>query len=209
MTNDTTTSLSDHLSRLVAARVSRLQREYQRDESAAVADLALLRRGVSQRPGQDVRLIGLTIAGVHPRPHELPDEPTDAERAAYAAMTLFAVHQQSQRTRSMHRADHSFGRSSRLLGRRSHAMEAVRRRFTIAATASSWDETLHHTRALIQQFRANDVPLDYGAFARDLYWIQTPGSAERVRLSWGRDFYRVDRAEDDDTSADDEADDEN
>lgn len=187
----------DRLRDLVARRATGLQTAYQRDDSTAVASLALLRRGVGQRPGQDFRLIPLTIAGVHENTRTLPDEPTDEEHAAYTALTLFAAHQQSQRNASMHRPGYSFGRSARLLGRRSGARDAVRARFTAIGTASTWDETVHHARGVIQQLRAFDIPLDYGRFAGDLYLLRKTSSAERVRLAWGRDFYRVRHPEDD------------
>lgn len=201
MTKTDNRTLGERLSKMVARRANLLQKAYQHNDSAAVADLAILRRGVSQRPGQDARLIGLTISGLYPETRGLPDEPTDAEHAAYAALTLFALHQQSHRDGSMHQADYSFGRSARLLGRRSGARDAVRARFTAVATATSWDETLHHSRGLVQQFRAHSVPLDYGRFARDLYFLQSPEGAERVRLAWGRDFYRVRHPEDDGDAA--------
>lgn len=210
-TTDTTkvaVSQADRLAEIVARRAATLQDDYHADKSAAVRDLAILRRGVSQRPGADARLVGLTMAGIHPDPTGLSDDPTDAERAAYAALTLFALHQQSQRSKSMHRKDFSFGRSARLLGRRSNAQDAVRRRFTAVATATTTEELLHHARGLVQQLRAHDIPLDYGRFARDLYFLQSPSTADRVRLAWGRDFYRVRHAEDDRDStgtADDEA----
>lgn len=201
MTTSDTVPVGDRLSDLVARRAAALQRAYQRDDSAAVANLAILRRGVSLRPGQDARLIGLTITGLYSETRGLPDEPTDAEHAAYAAITLFALHQQSHRDRSMHQAGYSFGRSARLLGRRSGARDAVRARFTAVATATSWEETLHHARGLVQQFRAHSVPLDYGRFARDLYSLRWPEGADRVRLAWGRDFYRVRHKEDDGDAA--------
>lgn len=197
MTTTDSSTLTERLHDLVARRVTGLQSAYRNDESRAVAELALLRRGVGQPPGHDARLIGLTVVGLYPETRGLPDEPTSAEYAAFAALTLFALHQQSHRTSSMHRKNFSFGRSARLLGRHTGAQHAVRARFTAAATATSWDETLHHARGLIQQFRAYDVPLDYGRFAVDLYRLRDPRTADNVRLAWGRDFYRVRHPEDD------------
>lgn len=188
----------ERLRYLVARRATGLQTAYRRDDSSAVAHLALLRRGVGQRPGQDLRLVPLTIAGLHDNAPALPDKPTDEEYAAFTALTLFAVHQQSHRDGSMHRAGYSFGRSARLLGRRSGSRDAVRARFTAIGTASTWDETVHHARGLIQQLRAFSIPLDYGRFAGDLYFLRKASTAERVRLAWGRDFYRVHHPEDDD-----------
>lgn len=190
MTTTNATTLTEKLRNHVGKRAASLQARYKNNDSSAVADLAILRRGVAQRPGSDIRLIDLTIAGLYDNTGGLPDAPTPAEEAAYAALTLFAVHQQSHRASSMHRVGYSFGRSCRLLGDRSNAREAVRARFTAVATATSWQETLHHARGLIAQFRAFDIPLDYGQFAVDLLALQNPAYAERTRLHWGRDFYR-------------------
>lgn len=201
MTTSGTITVAERLSDIVGRRATGLQTAYRRDDSSAVANLAILRRGVSQRPGQDARLIGLTIAGVYPDPRGLSDKPMPAEHAAHAALTLFALHQQSHRDASMHRPGYSFGRSARLLGRRTGARDAVRTRFTAVATATSWDEILHHARGLIQQFRAHSIPLDYGRFARDLFELRSPEGAERVRLAWGRDFYRVRHPADDEDAA--------
>lgn len=191
MTTATTVPLAERLRDHVATRAARLQKQYAENLSSAVAELALLRRGVSQKPGQDPRLIPLTIADLHEDPLRLTDEPSDGEYAAYTALTLFALHQQSHRSASMHRIGYSFGRSARLLGKKSNAQDAVRRRFTAVGTATSWDEALHHARGLIQQFRAHGIPLDYGRFAADLLRLRVPRTADGVRLAWGRDFYRT------------------
>lgn len=197
MTTTDSTTLAERLHDLVDRRATGLQSAYRNDVRGAVADLALLRRGIGQPPGRDARLIGLTVSGLYSETDRLPDAPTPAEYAAYAALTLFALHQQSQRSASMHRRGYSFGRSARLLGRHTGAQDAVRARFTAIATASSWDETLHHARGLIQQFRARQIPLDYARFAVDLYRLRDERTADGVRLAWGRDFYRVRHSEDD------------
>ena len=197
MTTETRVPLGEQLANYVAKKARELQSAYRRDDSAAVAALAILRRGVAQPLGQDARLVGLTVGGLRANPNGLPDEPLPDEQAAYAALTLFALHQQGHRDQDMHRAGYPFGRSARLLGRKSGSEDAVRRRFTAVATATSWDETVHHARGLIMQFRAQQIPLDYGQFARDLFGLQNPRYAERVRLSWGRHFYRVNHPDDD------------
>ena len=186
----------------VAARVARLQDEYLNDTSHAVASLARLRRGVAAPPGADLELIGLTTANLYPEDERLPDEPTDAEHAVYTAICLFALHQQSHRSERMHRPGFGFGRSARILATRSGTEDAVRRRFTALGTATTWEEAVHHARGLVQQFRAFDVPLDYGRFARDLLGLRSPRGAARVRNAWGRDFYRTSEARDESTAPD-------
>ncbi len=201
---DEKATLGERIAEHVGRRASDLQARYRRDDADAVATLAVLRRGVSVPLGRDARLVSLTIAGLYEHPESIrDDEPTAAEHAVYAALTLFAVHQQSHRDAAMHRRDYSFGRSARLLGRHSGARDAVRARFTALATATNWDETVHHARGLIQQMRAHSIPLDYGQFARDLYGLQFAGGADRVRLVWGRHFYREDGPNDEVAATDD------
>lgn len=202
MTTETKTTLRDRLAEHVSSKAVALQTAYRKDDAAAVANLARLRRGIAQPPGRDARLVGLTLAGLYDNPGSLPDETQDAEYAAYTALTLFALHQQSHRDAGMHRTGFSFGRSARLLGRHSGARDAVRARFTAVATASTWDELVHHARGIIQQLRSYGIALDYGEFAADLLDLRSPESADRVRLVWGRHFYRVRHAEDDATGAD-------
>jgi len=193
----------------VGSMASRLQRGYQNDRPDAVAALAILRRGVSLSPGVDPRVAALTTGDLFSDDDHLPIEPHRAEYAAHAALTLFAVHQQSHRERGMHHRDYPFGRSIRLLGKGESdgRKEAIRRRFNAVATAEEPSEVLHHARGLVQQLRTAGVQLDYAGFARDLYWLQTPGGGDRVRRAWGRDFFRVTRSENDtDTDPSDSAD---
>lgn len=191
--------------RFVEERVRALQNGYRGNHSDAVAALARLRRGVGIRVDADIELMGLALSGpsielLDPA-RFVSDEPTSEERAAFAASTLYALHQQSRRDKSMHHRGYSLGRSARLLTR---AVESgsVRQRFTALGTATTWDETVHHARGLIQQLRQHSIPLDYGRFARDLFDLHV-GYGDRVRMSWGRDFYRLHDPDDDAPSGDD------
>ncbi|NYE95731.1 CRISPR system Cascade subunit CasB [Psychromicrobium silvestre] len=193
--SDIEESNTARLKRVVRARVEELQEGYLRDRSSAVAALAQLRHGVAKPIGDDPLLIGLTVADLYEEGDNVRSEPSYAEKAAYAAITLYAVHQQSKRDPSkrdprMHQAGNSFGRSAGLLWIRPGDEKAVRRRFEALATASTLEGSLHHARGLIQQFRSKDIPLDYVKFAEDLYWLQT-SAANRVRRRWGIDFYRA------------------
>ncbi|MBE0417727.1 MAG: type I-E CRISPR-associated protein Cse2/CasB [Coriobacteriia bacterium] len=175
-------------------RVSQLQRDYIGRRGHAVATLARLRRGVGKPPGATAGLWEATLEGV-PLPARYGDEPTSNEWATYAAVTLFAIHQQSQGT-PMHEPGRGLGKAVRMLCTRNAAagrsQDAVRRRFEALGTATDFAEVVHHARGLIGQLRTFGIPLDYGRLAEDFVWLQRPQGADRVRLAWGRDFYSED-----------------
>jgi len=194
------------MAEFVDRQVSTLQAQYQANVASAVSALARLRQGVGRAPGADLELLGFAFQPLRSTAsgasgdgalYDLldlsSDEISPEERAAYAAITLFALHQQSRRDAPMHRRGHSFGQAARLLGQRNGASDAVRRRFTALGTATTWEESVHHARALIQQFRQHRVQLDYGGFARDLLDLHGP-FADRVRARWGRDYFRTGEA---------------
>jgi CRISPR system Cascade subunit CasB len=181
------------LGALVDERVSGLQARYRNNRSSGVSDLAALRRASTAEPGADPRIWELTLAGI-PTPAGAGDEPTAEERAAHAALTLYAVHQQSQ-SLPMHVPGQGLGRSVRTLGQRPGAEAAVRRRFEALGTAATFAELMQHARGLIRQLRSAAIPLDYGQLADDLVALQSPAHAPRVRLRWGRDYHRAPSAE--------------
>ncbi|WP_051393732.1 type I-E CRISPR-associated protein Cse2/CasB [Glycomyces arizonensis] len=175
----------------VAAQVAKLQRRYRRRESTAVATLAKLRRDVHGEPG-----VELALSGIDPLPPELlgpapGDEATRSERAVHTALTLYAVHQQSQSNKDMHVNGPSFATQVALLAAGSPSPEAVRRRFAAAGTASTYQELRHHTRGLVTRLRAEGIGMDYGRFADDLAVFLGRGGPERLRGYWGRDYWRA------------------
>ncbi|WP_424936074.1 MULTISPECIES: type I-E CRISPR-associated protein Cse2/CasB [Bacteria] len=188
------------MAEFVDQQVSTLQAQYQANVASAVSALARLRQGVGRAPGGDLELLGIAFQPLRSGASDggslydllelRGDEVSPEEKAAYAAITLFALHQQSRRDMSMHRRGYSFGQAARLLGHHNGASDAVRRRFTALGTATTWEESVHHARTLIQQFRQHRVQLDYGGFARDLLDLHSP-RADRVRARWGRDYFRI------------------
>jgi len=178
------------LGTLVDERVRDLQGRYRANLSTGVSDLAALRRASTAAPGSVPRVWELTLAGLDV-PAGTSDEPTDDERAAHAALTLYAIHQQSQ-SAAMHRAGYGLGRSVRALVAPDRGNEkAVRRRFEALGTASTFAELMDHARGLVRQFRTAAVPLDYGRLADDLGVLQDPAAAAGVRLRWGREYHRA------------------
>jgi CRISPR system Cascade subunit CasB len=132
----------------------------------------------------------LTIGAVPEKLAGRSDTPSNAEQAAHAAMTLYALHQQSKAT-PMHQPGVSFGQAVSVLRvSGGPSAEAVTKRFLAVSTAQSIDEVLIHIRGLIGQLKAHGVGLDYAALADDLSRLLTTGQQPRVRLKWGRDFYR-------------------
>lgn len=179
------------LARHIDARIRKIQRIYLEGHRPLVAGtLARLRRAVATEPGSDPWVWNEAVDGL---PAELVgrgDTASPGERAAYAAMTLYAVHQQSK-SMPMHQTGPSLGRAVQRLGMpegAGGASAAVKRRFDALMTSTTFSELQHHARGLIQQLRAADIALDYGRFAEDLRILQDPAIANTVRLRWGRDY---------------------
>lgn len=172
----------------VDRRLTQLQQRFLAGDSWAVSALARLRRGVGKPAGSVPDIWELTLAGV-PLPARHTDEPTWNEIAAHTAITLYALHQQSK-SDAMYRAGQSFGEAVRTLADHANSEEAVLRRFQAAGTASTPGEFVQHARGLITQLRSAGIPLDYAEFADQLVSVQRPGGLDRVRLTWGRDYYR-------------------
>jgi CRISPR system Cascade subunit CasB len=178
------------LAAFVNARVHGLQERYRANDAYAVGALARLRRAVSSAPGDDVTVWAELFEDFPPGLMGRDGQASRAERAAYAALTLYAVHQQSQ-PNPMHRSGGSMGSAARRLGAVLGNEEAVLRRFHALGTATSFEESLHHARGLVTQLRGAQIPLDYGRLAVDLHRLQIADRAPGVRLAWGRDYYRT------------------
>lgn len=185
------------LGAFVDRKIRVLQQGFLRGDASAVAALAQLRRGVGKDVGELAELWEHTLKDVPGLKEDQPDEATVEEIAAYTAITLYAVHQQS-RMQAVHVPDRSLGDAVRTLRFRAASEDAVRRRFEALGTAETFPEVVHHARSLITQLRSHNIPMDYGLLADALWWLQRGGAA-RVRLAWGRDFYR--KANDDGDSA--------
>ena len=160
--------------------------------------LAELRRGVGKAPGELPALWGILLEDF---PEEWMSDRGGASReewAAYIALTLFALHQQSRNTRSlpMHRRGQTLGRAlRRMAGEDTDAQERILRRFRQLSSAADIRGAAYHLRGLVQLLRAADIPMDYAALARDLYQYQFPEGAADVRLRWAQDFFRMTKDE--------------
>jgi len=202
----------DKIKYLVGKRATRLQDDYLGDRKSAIArarrELANLRNNATKEPGVDPSIWELTVEDVSEGSKS--DGPTKEERAVHLALTLFAVHQQSRKER-MHVANLGLGQAISRLERRAgdHSGDGpspVRRRFNMVVTSQTLPELTHHLRGLVNQLRAEDIGLDYGQLASDLFLFQLPGRADSVRRQWARQYYYLDRKAPDDDSKPDASD---
>lgn len=158
------------------------------------ASLAELRRGIGHAPGALPELWGTLLSGLWQSEEDpakfAQGNPTYEEWAVYTALTLFAMHQQGS-DGSVHVQGRRFGTAVGQLVKGQDDLERVLHRFTPAATSADMAELSHHLRGLIQILRAGSIGFDYADLAQDLYRYQlSDESKDRVRLKWGRDFYR-------------------
>ncbi|MFY1631664.1 type I-E CRISPR-associated protein Cse2/CasB [Solwaraspora sp. WMMB335] len=181
------TPFGDH----VAETVAKLQAGYLREAPATVAILARLRAAAGTPTGSRLDVLGATAVPPEFLPRAIGDDPEPIEHAKHAALTLYAVHQQSYRERGLHRDGFGFGQAVALLAKESSSPEAVRRRFVAVGTAATFTEALHHCRGLIRLLRDKRIALDYGLFADDLRTFQHTGGPDRVRSWWGREYHRL------------------
>jgi CRISPR system Cascade subunit CasB len=187
---------------IVHQRIGGIQTSAIHNRPSGVAALARLRRGVGKQPGDVQDILEYTLAPEFAK-GAVSDAATDKEIAAHISMTLYALHQQSQR-KPMHRRGFGLGRSVRELNGpdTDGPPSSVRRRFNTLGTADSLDELVHHARGMVQLLRAEAIPLDYALLADQLVRWQTPNGAAIIRRVWGRDFYRTSTASDElDTTA--------
>ena len=175
----------------VARRLRWLQGLPEHPQKAALANL---RRGVGCVPGDLPELWGTFLQDFPPELESKSGAPTRGEWAIYMALTLYALHQQGHALpkENMHQEGARFGCAVRRLVKPNEKPEesSILRRFNALATASAMPERAQHLRGIVQLLRANGVPLDYVQLAADMYELQFPTGAQRVRLRWGQDFYR-------------------
>lgn len=169
---------------------------YVRNDSYATAAIAELRHAAGHDVGVDPDVFVWTM----PDPTDSDicgldatryiDEPSPRERAAHAALTLFATHQQSIHEASMHTdADVSLGRATGLMAYGNFNESGIRRVFDQLQTSSSWKELIRHSRRLISLLKRERIALNYGLLAQDLLALRSDrNQANAVRTRWGRDF---------------------
>ncbi len=172
---------------LAGREIGRLQSGYLADRPDAVAALARLRRGA----GKDVAVIPdlwglLDTEALYADPALRQDA---AHTALYTTATLWSLHQQSRPAR-MHRAGgDELGAAVRRLMPGTDLDEPTRKRFVRAGTAATFPLLATRLREIALLLRREDLALDYGLLADQLYQWHQPGGPDSVRRSWGRSFH--------------------
>lgn len=182
----------------VEGRVGLLQR-LSDDEGTRHRDiagrLARLRRAINDEPGADPDVwqdtIGFLPEGLWGR----SEAPSSWEHASHTALTIFALHTQGRRT-AVHTKCTSLGTAVRRFagvrsGDTANPDSAVIKRFQALAVSTPGAAMRYHLRSMVTLLRTEGTQLDYGLLAVDIHDLADPRFADRVRLRWGRDFYRI------------------
>ena len=174
----------------VYAFVKRKIAELDADTSYSNAARAKLRRSVGKPLESCPDVWDITIAGSPERWNSFDGKPSREEKAVHTALTLYALHRQSNPS-SVNTEDVSFGAAmAKLRIFEQSSDEAIKRRFDAVATSVDYDELAYHARGVVSLLKSKDIKMDYPRFAVDVFWFQLPEYADRVRLRWGEDFYR-------------------
>ena len=185
----------DALQRFVSAKINHLYRQKAAGVSAAIAELAQLRRGAGKVPTDQPHLMGMVLVLENEDEKDKQafpeqcrgkgDKPNDAEIAAYTALTLFALHQQSQ-NKSMHDAEVSFGKAVGKLV--DDTTTSMKKRFDSLLTAQTEKARQHYLRAIIALLRSEEIAFDYGRFVVDYMYLQHASTRKNVLYKWNREF---------------------
>lgn len=185
----------DALQRFVSTKINRLYRQKDAGVSAAIAELAQLRRGAGKVPTGYPHLMCMVLVLENEDKEDKQafpeqcrgkgDRPNDAEIAAYTALTLFALHQQSQ-NQPMHDPKVSFGRAvGKLVG---NTTSSMKKRFDSLLTAQTENARQHYLRSLITLLRSKSIAFNYGQFAVDYMYLQNPSTRKNVLYRWNSEF---------------------
>lgn len=195
---ESTPSRSKMLYQHVARKVSWLQELLMADVSSGKATAAMLRKNIGKAPGADPTVWDATLGDLPVGLQGWDDSPSFAESATHLALTLYAVHQQSQ-AKPMHVVGRGLGNAVRDFigagqGEEFESSPTIRR-FNALVTSDSIDEMAWHLRSLVTQLRGAGISLDYAQLAVDLYSFNFPESRDGIRLKWGRQLYAWQRGE--------------
>jgi len=178
---------------------SKTEKFHQDESSWSRAALAKLRRGVGKELGEIPEILEYVLLDL---PGEVVESERDTERAEiaiYTALTMFAVHQQGKeqfmgKEEQEDKQRQSFGQAVRILtNANSDHEKAIKRRFDKVLSSYDLKELSVHARSIIGLLKAANIPLDYAAFAEDLFWFQNSDFKRSVILKWTQDYFRYNK----------------
>lgn len=194
-------SRRDEIGKYVFGKIGRMKALS--DTGNGKAYMAELRKGVGKKPGELPTLFGTLL-------EDMPEDfmskdgiPTKEEWACYAALTLFAWHQQGKdlKTDCMHTEEPiSVGAAFRKLKfalNDANAEERLLKKLQIIVTSTDVNGFSQHLRSMIKMLAQNNIRLNYALLARDIYQWQFQDSRDAVNLRWGQDFYKKSKEEKD------------
>lgn len=192
---DKTLETTNHLRKAVSGTCHRLQDDYFKSPELpachqARASLAELRKTVSldimDNPLALAKVLFLMKEEFANQLAGKSDTPSNSERAAFVALTLFGLHMQSA-TKPMHEPGVSFATAcGKLYARRSS--DSIKPRVDAMLMANNEKSRLMHIRSLVSLLRSEQLTCDYGWLASDLCSLMNPQKRPGVQLRWGRDF---------------------
>lgn len=170
----------------IATALYKLQAAYERGDRAT---LATLRKAAGKTPEKDPLAWSYALDTLLPdfAYTGTKDEANNAERAAFTALSLYALHQRS------------LGRPMHLVGKKSlgtavaeltvlSGSKSIKSRLDALMVARTSSAISYHLRSLISLLHTYEIPLDYAQLASDLWALHTPSQREGVILRWGRDY---------------------
>ncbi|MER6010192.1 type I-E CRISPR-associated protein Cse2/CasB [Streptomyces bluensis] len=160
------------------------------DAARAGAELAVLRRGIGKEAGSVPEMWRFHRASLDSYEADT-GLPSARLRAEHTALTLFAVHQQSQR-KSMHQEKTGLGQALRRLRQSDKYKsnpETLDTRVNVLATSFDVAELAHHLRGLTTLLRGIQQPLDYTRLYYDVLGWHSPEGQDRARRRWGAQYY--------------------
>lgn len=162
------------------------------DSGRTKAVLAQLRRGVGKKPGEMPELWGLLLENMPESFMGTTGEPSREEWAIYAALTLFALHQQGHgESMNANDKENRLGCAVRKLIHNQDEEERVRFKLSLAASSADIEELSYRLKTIVRLLSAENIKLDYADLANDMFFFQFENSVDKVRLKWGQDFYRI------------------
>lgn len=166
------------------------------NEGEGKAQLAALRRGIGQTPGEFPEIFGILLQDMPEEFMSEGEKVSKEEWACYIALTLFALHQQGNdgKTASMNTDKKvSVGLAMNdyvMSSNDSNARSRMAVKLQTLASSKDMNEFSYHLRAVIKLLKTKGIQLNYSMLAADLYEFQFQENKANIFLKWGQDFYR-------------------